>query len=174
MKLVENGVITKQRLPKSGVINGATVMNYHKLPQETLIAEGWLPVEEAKPDYDVGTERLKLDSEVIELDRIVRTYIAEAIPEPVITPMINDITLSADKTQITADGVDASTITANFDGVEVDTFTCHITIDGEVCETVEPIVDGEVVREFTSAEAKVFKLDFHADDKVKTVFVEAV
>ena len=174
MKLVENGVITKQRLPKSGIINGATVLNYHKLPQETLIAEGWLPVEEVKPDYDVETERLKLDSEVIEEDRIVRTYIAEAIPEPVITPMINDITLSADKTQITADGVDASTITANFTGVEVDTFTCFITIDGEVCETVEPITGGEVVREFTSETVKVFKLDFHADDKVKTIFVEAV
>ena len=173
MKQVKDGTIVAQRLPKSGVINGATVLNYHKLPQETLLTEGWLPVEEVKPDYDVETERLKLDSEVIEEDRIVRTYIAEAIPEPVITPMINDITLSADKTQITADGVDASTITANFDGVEVDTFTCHITIDGEVCETVEPIVDGEVVREFTSETAKVYKIDFHAGDKVKTIFVEA-
>ena len=174
MKLVENGVITKQRLPKSGIINGATVMNYHKLPQETLIAEGWLPVEEVKPDYDVETERLKLDSEVIEEDRIVRTYTIEAIPEPVITPTINDIALTADKATITANGTDAATITATFDGVEVDTYTCYITIDGEVCETVEPITNGEVVREFTSETAKVFKLDFHADDKVKTIFVEAV
>jgi len=172
MKQVKDGTIVAQRLPKSGIIKGATIMNYHKLPQKTLIAEGWLPVEEIKPDYNAETERLRLDSEVIEKDKIVRTYLVEAIPAP--TPAIHDITLTADKTQITANGTDASTITATFDGVEVDTYTCYITIDGEVCETVEPIVAGEVVREFTSETARVFKLDFHADDKVKTIFVEAV
>ena len=39
MKQVKDGTIVAQRLPKSGVINGATVMNYHNLPQETLKAE---------------------------------------------------------------------------------------------------------------------------------------
>ena len=172
MKQVKDGTIVAQRLPKSGVINGATIMNYHNLPQETLEAEGWLPVEEVKPEYNVETERLKLDSEVIEADRIVKTYTVEAIPEP--TPEITDITLAADKTQITANGADAATITATFDGTEVDTYTCYITIDGEVCETVEPITGGEVVREFTSETAKVFKLDFYAGGLSKTIFVEAV
>ena len=172
MYKVLNGDIVNKNLPKSGIIKGATVMNYHKLPQKTLVAEGWLPVEEIKPDHDVKTERLRLDSEVIEKDKIVRTYLVEAIPAP--TPAITDITLTADKTQITANGTDAATITATFDGVEVDTFNCYITIDGEVCETVEPITGGEVVREFTSETAKVFKLDFHAGEQVKTIFVEAV
>ena len=82
MKQVKDGTIVAQRLPKSGIIKGATVMNYHKLPQKTLIAEGWLPVEEVKPDHNVKTERLRLDSEVIEKDKIVRTYLVEAIPAP--------------------------------------------------------------------------------------------
>ncbi len=174
MKQVKNGEIVAQRLPRTGTINGATVMNYHKLPQETLIAEGWLPVEEVKPDYNVETERLRLDSEVVEAGRVLATYAIEAIPEPVITPTISNITLTADKTQITADGTDAATITATFDGVEVDTFVSYITIDGEVCETVEPITGGEVVREFTSAVAKVFKIDFYAGGLSKTIFVGAV
>ena len=120
MKQVKDGVIVAQRLPRTGVINGTTVMNYHKLPQETLIAEGWLPVEEVKPDYDVETERLKLDSEVIEEDRIVRTYTVETIPEPVITSTINDIALTADKTQITANGTDAATLLERVKGLEAE------------------------------------------------------
>jgi len=172
MYKVLNGDIVNKNLPKSGIINGTSIMNYHRLPQETLIAEGWLPVEEVKPEYNAETERLRLDSEVIEKDKIVRTYLVEAIPAP--TPAIHDITLTADKTQITANGTDAATITATFDGTEVDTFNYYITIDGEVCETVEPITNAEVVREFTSETVKVFKLDFHAGDLSKTIFVEAV
>ena len=172
MKQVKDGVIVAQRLPKSGIINGATVMNYHKLPQETLEPEGWLTHEEDKPEYDSETQRLQFDYDDIQANKVVSVY--KVVDKPAPTPQINDITLSADKTQITADGTDASTITATFEGVEVDTYSCYITIDGEVCETVEPITGGEVVREFTSETAKVFKLDFHADDKVKTIFVEAV
>ena len=156
------------RPPSQGIIDGRSVSNYNRLPAETLESQGWKPLEINTPEYDEETEYL-IPVYDEQDNKITVNHTVE-----IITPTIEIISLSADKTQITADGVDACTVTASFEGVEVDTFTCHITIDGEVCETVEPITGGEVVREFTSAEAKVFKLDFHADDKVKTIFVEAV
>ena len=93
-------------------------------------------------------------------------------PAPV--PVINIIELSADKVSITADGIDKATVTATFSGEVVDSFNCYIVIDGVVCDTEYPIVGGEVAREFTSETAKVYKIDFHAGDKMKTIFVEAV
>ncbi len=173
MKQVKNGEIVAQRLPRTGTINGATVMNYHKLPQETLIAEGWLPVEEVKPDYNVETERLRLDSEVVEAGRVLATYVIEAIPEPVVTPTINNITLTANKAQITADGVDAVTVTAVFDGHDVDSFDCYITVNGPPAEQAD-IVSGEVVREFVSEQAGYFRVDVFAGEQQKTIFIEAV
>ena len=44
-------------VPTSGVLqDGRTVSNYHLLPDETLLAEGWLPCEEIKPTYDEATQ----------------------------------------------------------------------------------------------------------------------
>ena len=93
--------------------------------------------------------------------------------QPAPVPVINSIELSADKVSITADGLDKATVTATFTGVSVDTFLCHIVIDGAVCDTEYPITGGEVAREFTSETAKIYKIDFHAGDKMKTIFVEA-
>ena len=94
--------------------------------------------------------------------------------QPAPVPVINGIELSADKVSITADGVDKATVTATFTGEAVDSFNCYIIIDGEVCDTEYPITGSQVVREFTSETAKVYKIDFHAGDKMNTIFVEAV
>ena len=164
-KLV-NGRLT--RPPSQGIIDGKSVSNYNRLPAETLESQGWKPLEINTPDYDEETEYL-IPVYDEQANKITVNHTVESI-----TPTIEVITLTADKTQITADGTDACTVTAKFEGQSVDEFTCHLTIDGEVCETVEPIVAGEVVREFTSAEVKVYKIDFHAGDKMNTIFVEAV
>ncbi len=81
MYKVLNGDIVNKNLPKSGIINGATVMNYHKLPQKTLIAEGWLPLEEERPEYDETTEQLVWVEDRVEKDKVVRVYEKQTLPE---------------------------------------------------------------------------------------------
>ena len=76
---VEGGQITSRSLPTTGMINGASVMNYHKLPQETLMAEGWLPVEEVEPEYNPATHRLIIGSEKVLKDSVEVSYVAEEI-----------------------------------------------------------------------------------------------
>ena len=50
------------RLPKVGKLkDGQTVTNYHKLPEETLLAEGWMPLVDIKPEFDADTQYLMLD-----------------------------------------------------------------------------------------------------------------
>ena len=93
---------------------------------------------------------------------------------PASVPVISSIELSADKVSITADGVDKATVIATFSGEAVDTFNCHIVIDGTVCDTEYPITGGEVVREFVSETVRVFNVEFFAGNKVGTIFIEAV
>ncbi len=172
---VASGQIVEQRLPRTGRLSdGSSVSNYHKLPTETLISEGWLPVVEDKPEYDPETELLQVESVNILSDQVLYTYTAVAKPEPEpVPPRIDGITLTADKTQITADGVDAVTVTAVFEGHDVDTIPCYITVNGPPAEQAE-IVDGEVVREFVSEEAGHFRVDVFAGQAQKTIFIEAV
>lgn len=76
---VENGQLVF--VPTSGILqDGRTVSNYHLLPNETLLAEGWLPCEEIKPTYDEATQYLVVDTTEIQDDKVVVTYKAVEMP----------------------------------------------------------------------------------------------
>lgn len=82
--LVENGQVTKTRLPKTGVLSdGSTVSNYNLLPGDVLIAEGWLPLVDEPPETDEGFRAVLTGYEIYE-DRVEAVYeIEEIIPMPV-------------------------------------------------------------------------------------------
>ena len=51
VRVLDNEV-HKIPLPHTGTLqDGRTVSNYHLLPPEILQAEGWLPLEQDKPEY---------------------------------------------------------------------------------------------------------------------------
>jgi hypothetical protein len=81
-----------------------------------------------------------------------------------------EIAIESDKMQITADGQDVATVTAM---IPVSAEYCWVTVNGPPAEKAD-IVDGQVVREFVSAEVGVFRVDFYAGNKVGTIFIEAV
>lgn len=78
------------------------------------------------------------------------------------------IELAADKTTISADGVDVATITAT---IPLDAEYCFITINGPPAEKAD-VVDGEVVREFSAAEAGLYKVEFFAGNKAASIIIE--
>jgi hypothetical protein len=77
-------------LPSSAQLSdGRWVSNFHLLPHETLVAEGWREVEEVKPVYDEMTQYLEQSTAVEENGKLVVTYVAvnlpvEINPEPII------------------------------------------------------------------------------------------
>jgi len=81
--LVENGEVTKTRLPKTGALSdGSTVSNYNLLPHEVLIAEGWLHLIDEPPSVDEGFRAVLTGYEIYE-DRVEAVYeIEEIIPMP--------------------------------------------------------------------------------------------
>ena len=79
---VINNKITKYALPKTGTLStGETVSGYNLLPIETLKAEGWLPLEDIQPEYDVETQYLASDGYEILEDKVIRKYRIEDIAE---------------------------------------------------------------------------------------------
>jgi hypothetical protein len=87
MYRVRDGKIVERFLPKTGdLLDGRSVSNYHCLPEEILEAEGWLPVEEHKPEYDPATEQL-IGTETIKNNKVVVSYTVEALPEPEPEPL---------------------------------------------------------------------------------------
>ena len=84
MKLVQviNGKIAQYSLPKTGTLkNGSTVSGYHLLDYETLLDEGWLPLEDVEPEYDMETQYLVTDGYEILEDKVIKKYRIEEIPE---------------------------------------------------------------------------------------------
>jgi hypothetical protein len=84
MKLVQviNGKIAQYSLPKTGTLkNGSTVSGYHLLDEEVLLDEGWLPLEDIKPEYDEETQYLVNDGYEILEDKVIKKYRIEEIPE---------------------------------------------------------------------------------------------
>ena len=80
---VIEGKIKQYSLPKTGVLkDGSTVSGYHLLDEETLRSEGWLPLEDIKPDYDEETQYLVNDGYEILEDKVIKKYRIEEIPEP--------------------------------------------------------------------------------------------
>ena len=57
---VENYQVTQIGLPTTGILaDGSTVSGYDLLPESILLAEGWLPLVDNRPEYDPGTEYLE-------------------------------------------------------------------------------------------------------------------
>ena len=60
---VIEGKIKQYDLPKGvgSLLDGSTVSGYHLLDEDTLIDEGWLPLEDIPPEYDEETQYLVND-----------------------------------------------------------------------------------------------------------------
>jgi hypothetical protein len=67
-------------LPTSGQLaDGRWVSNYHLLPEDVLLKEGWLPADEAKPII-AENQTLELDTVVQDKGQIVIAYKAAIMP----------------------------------------------------------------------------------------------
>ena len=70
-----NAEIIQYKLPKTGTLkNGSTVSGYHLLAEETLLDEGWLPLEDIKPEYDEETQYIVNDGYEILEDKVIKKY----------------------------------------------------------------------------------------------------
>src|SRR5690554_2660528 len=79
---VINGEIAKYKLSKTGTLkDGRTVSGYHLLDEEILKDEGWLHLEDIKPEYDEETQYLVNDGYEILEDKVIKKYRIEEIPE---------------------------------------------------------------------------------------------
>ena len=79
---VVEGKIQQYSLPKTGVLkDGRTVSGYHLLDEETLLDEGWLPLEDVEPEYDEETQYLVDDGYEILEDKVIKKYRIEEIPK---------------------------------------------------------------------------------------------
>lgn len=84
MLQVINGEITQYRLPKTGTLkDGSTVSGYHLLGEDILREEGWLPLEDTKPEYDEETQYIVTDDYEILEDKVIKKYRIEDITEEV-------------------------------------------------------------------------------------------
>ena len=94
MKLVQviNGEISQYSLPKTGGLkDGSTVSGYHLLGEDILRDEGWLPLEDIPPEYDVETQYLINDGYEILAGKVIKKY--KVLP---ITPNISERLKSAE------------------------------------------------------------------------------
>ena len=77
---VANSKIIETQLPKTGTLkNGQTVSGYDLLVEDILLAEGWLPFEENKPEYDEDTQYLEFIDYTITEDKIIANYTVKDI-----------------------------------------------------------------------------------------------
>ena len=83
---VEKGKVVSVGLPETGVLeDGRTVSGYHLLSDKILRKEGWLPVEDERPEYDESTEYLVGPEYKFRGKKVIAEYTVEKIqpPEPV-------------------------------------------------------------------------------------------
>ena len=79
---VIDGKIKQYKLPPTGTLSdGRTVSGYHLLDEEILLDEGWLPLEDNPPEYDMETQYLANDGYEILEDKVIKKYRIEEIPE---------------------------------------------------------------------------------------------
>ena len=82
MVQVKDEAIVQYSLPKTGILkDGSTVSGYHLLDEEVLLDEGWLPLEDIKPEYDTETQYLTHDGYEILEDKVIKKYRIVDIPE---------------------------------------------------------------------------------------------
>lgn len=83
MVQIEGGQIIRFNLPKVGTLkDGSTVSGYHLLDEDILRDEGWLPLEDNPPEYDMETQYLTNDGYEILDDKVIKKYKVENIPRP--------------------------------------------------------------------------------------------
>lgn len=81
MVQLENGDIVSFNLPSVGTLkDGSTVSGYHLLDEEILKQEGWLPLEDIVPEYNIDTQYLIQDGYEILQDKVIKKYKVENIP----------------------------------------------------------------------------------------------
>ncbi|HZJ99957.1 MAG TPA: carbohydrate-binding protein [Tissierellaceae bacterium] len=79
---VIDGEITKYSLPKIGTLkDGSTISGYHLLDEETLALEGWLPLEDIQPEYDIETQYLVPSGYEILEDKVIKQYQIKELSE---------------------------------------------------------------------------------------------
>ena len=80
IQVIDNEIV-KHSLPKSGKLStGETVSGYHLLNEEILKQEGWLPLEDIRPEHDNETHYLQPNGYDIQEDKVVRLYEIIEIP----------------------------------------------------------------------------------------------
>ena len=85
---VKENKIVKYSLPKTGMLStGETVSGYHLLDEEILKDEGWLPLEDIRPEYNSETHYLQPSGYDIQEDKVVRLYKIVEIPPREPDPM---------------------------------------------------------------------------------------
>jgi hypothetical protein len=77
---VIDGQVVQIGLPTTGTLSdGRSVSNYNLLPEAVLLAEGWLPYQENKPEYNPETQYLQLSGYDIQQDKVIANYEAVLI-----------------------------------------------------------------------------------------------
>lgn len=80
---VKNNEIIAYSLPKTGTLStGETVSGYNLLPKATLKEEGWLSLDDKKPEYNPDTHYLVDDGYEILKTKVNKLYKVVEIPEP--------------------------------------------------------------------------------------------
>ena len=70
MALVKSGEVILDYIPSTY----NNISNYHLLPEEYLIEQGWLPLEEILPEYDVETQQLINPLYEILTDKVIKSW----------------------------------------------------------------------------------------------------
>lgn len=85
------GEIVEIGLSKTGILkDGSTVSGYDLLDEQTLKEEGWLPLEESKPEYNEQTQYLEfIDYDILE-DKVIANYVVRDIEVEIIDEYVDD------------------------------------------------------------------------------------
>jgi hypothetical protein len=87
--LVENGVVTQIGLPQTGILkDGSSVSGYNLLEVEILLEEGWLPLVDVVPTYNVETQVVSQDGYTVEAGQVIQNYkIEDKVILPPVVPL---------------------------------------------------------------------------------------
>ena len=85
------GEIVEIGLSKTGILkDGSTVSGYDLLDEQTLKEEGWLPLEENKPEHDEQTQYLEFVDYTILTDRVIANYVVKDIEIQIVDEYVDD------------------------------------------------------------------------------------
>ena len=88
---IENNEVIKTQLPKTGTLkNGCTVSGYDLLDEQTLKSEGWLPLEENKPQFDEATQYLEFVDYTILANKVIANYTVKDIELQIVDEPVDD------------------------------------------------------------------------------------